>query len=74
MTETIFFSRHSRAGGNPDTHNTRHAVGQLLEHGVVRYAEHNGKLDSRLRGNDNVVGFAYRCIRLKRCLQLSKDQ
>ena len=46
----IYYSRHSRAGGDPVQR--KHSREAGLHLGFVRYAEYLFLLDSRLRGND----------------------
>jgi hypothetical protein len=46
-------TRHSRASGNPDNKKISRTAGQYS--GFVRFAEYSSLLDSRLRGNDEVL-------------------
>jgi len=54
----LYSSRHSSAGGNPDRYNTR-LEGMTTPKNLALPATRNlyDKLDSRLRGNDEVVNF-----------------
>src|SRR3989338_6688857 len=54
----LYSNRHSGAGRNPDNYQYPHEVGQHPKCSFVRYAEIYDKLDSGLRRNDVVTGFA----------------